>query len=109
MSFNNKFLICSIVLLSTIFIAGCQDRIHESWVEKPAAPVYDDPIIFARINGAVQDDPVLQGLDVNVEVNDGVVLLSGEVNDSAQADQVVMHSWRVDGVKDVNNQISLKQ
>ena len=78
-------------------------------MEKPAAPVYDDPMVFARINGAVQDDPVLQGLDINIEVNDGMVLLSGEVNNPAQADQVVMHSWRVDGVKDVNNQITLKQ
>lgn len=92
-----------------IFIAGCQDRIHESWVEKPAPPVYDDPIIFARINGSIQDDPVLQGLDINIEVNDGFVLLSGEVNNPAQADQVVMHSWRVDGVKNVDNQITLKQ
>lgn len=97
------------MLLSMTFIAGCQDRIHESWVEKPAPPVYDDPIIFARINGSIQDDPVLQGLDINIEVNDGLVLLSGEVNNPAQADQVVMHSWRVDGVKDVDNQITLKQ
>jgi hyperosmotically inducible protein len=109
MSFNNKLFICSIVLSSMIFIAGCQDRIHESWVEKPAPPVYDDPIIFARINGSIQDDPVLQGLDINIEVNDGFVLLSGEVNNPAQADQVVMHSWRVDGVKNVDNQITLKQ
>ena len=96
-------------MINALFIGGCQDRIHESWVEKPAAPVYDDPIIFARINGAVQDDQVLQGLTINIEVNDGMVLLSGEVNKQAQADQVVMHSWRVDGVKDVDNQISLKQ
>lgn len=97
------------ILLSMTFIAGCQDRIHESWVEKPAAPVYDDPIIFARINGSIQNDPALEGLDINIEVNDGIVLLSGEVINPAQADQAVMHSWRVDGVKDVDNQITLKQ
>lgn len=97
------------ILLSMPFIAGCQDRIHETWVEKPAAPVYDDAIIFARINGSIQDDPVLEGSDINIEVNDGIVLLSGEVNNPAQADQAVMHSWRADGVKDVDNQITLKQ
>lgn len=97
------------ILVSTTFIVGCQDRIHESWVEKPAPPVYDDPIILARINGSIQDDPVLQGLDIDIEVSDGLVLLSGEIDNPAQADQIVMHAWRVDGVKDVDNQITLKQ
>ncbi len=103
-----KYIFSLFIIISTIIISGCPDRIHDDWKEGPAAPIYDDPIIFARINGAVQDDPVLQDVKINIEVNDGIVSLTGEVNNEAEADQAIMHSWRVDGVKDVDNQMRIK-
>lgn len=108
MSFKKNFSILLLVLVCSLLISGCPDRIHDDWKERPAAPIYDDPIIFARINGSIQDDPVLQDVKINIEVNDGIVSLSGEINNAAQADQAIMHSWRVDGVKDVNNQMRIK-
>ncbi|MDP1949618.1 MAG: BON domain-containing protein [Nitrosomonas sp.] len=104
----SKFLILSLLLMGTLTIAGCGDRMHESWVERPAAPVYPDSLVFAKINSAVLDDPQLQGFNIKIEVTDGRVVLSGLVDTQAQADRVTMHSWIVDGAKEVDNQIRLK-
>lgn len=103
----NKLSILSLALVGALLITGCGERVHESWVEKPAAPVYGDSLIFDRINSAVLEDPQLQGFDIRIEVNDGHVVLSGLVNTQEQAERVSMHSWIMDGVNTVDNQISL--
>lgn len=108
MHISNKFLVLSLALTSTLVISGCGERVHESWVERPAAPVYSDPLIFERISSAVRDDPQLQGFAIKIEVNNGDVVLSGLVNTQEQADRVSMHSWIMDGVNKVDNKISLK-
>lgn len=106
----NKLSILSLALVGTLLITGCgeRERIHESWVEKPAAPVYGDPLIFDRINSAVLEDPQLQGFNIEIEVNGGHVVLSGLVDTQEQAERVSMHSWMMDGVNTVDNQISLQ-
>lgn len=103
----NKLSILSLTLVGTLLITSCGERVHESWVEPPAAPIYGDPLIFERINTAVLQDPQLQGLTIKIEVNNGHVTLSGTVNTQEQADRVSMHSWMMDGVNTVDNQISL--
>ncbi len=103
----NKLSILSLALAGTLLTTGCGERIHESWVEKPAAPVYSDPLIFDRISSAILEDPQLQGFDIKIEVSDGHVILSGLVNTQEQAERVSMHSWIVDGVNTVDNQIDL--
>jgi len=108
MQLFNKLSILSLALVGALLITGCGERVHESWVEKPAAPVYSDPLIFDRINSAVLEDPQLQGFDIKIEVNDGHVILSGLVNTQEQAERVSMHSWIMDGVNTVDNQISLQ-
>lgn len=109
MRLYNKLSILSLALVGALLITGCGERIHESWVEPPAAPVYGDPLITERINSAVLGDSQLQGFDIKIEVNDGHVTLSGLVITKEQAERVSMHSWIVDGVNTVDNQISLQQ
>lgn len=101
--------ILTLALIGALLISGCGERIHESWVEAPPAPVYGDPLVTERINSAVLGDSLLQGFDIKIEVNDGHVTLSGLVNTKEQAERVSMHSWIVDGVNTVDNQISLQQ
>ncbi len=99
----------SIALLMAAFIlTGCgnyAEKTHKSWVPPASAPVYDDSTIFARITSAVQSDPVLQGAKIDIKVQDGNVTLSGTVNNEDQLTRVNMHTWIVDGVKKVDNQI----
>ncbi len=101
-------LIFAVILCS---LAGCEnyaERTHKSWVPPPTAPAYDDSTIYARIAAAIQSDPVLQGTKVDIKVEDGNVTLTGSVNNEDQLTRVNMHSWIVDGVKKVDNQIIKK-
>ena len=108
MRLSNKLPILVLALIGALLMSGCGERVHESWVEAPAAPVYGDPLIIERINSAVLEDPQLQGFTIKIEANDGHVTLSGVVNTQEQAERVSMHSWIMDGVNTVDNQISLQ-
>ncbi len=106
-----KLLTVAILLVSMTVLSGCEnyaEKTHESWVAPAATPVYDDSTIFARITYAVQSDPVLQGANIEIKVTNGNVVLSGTVRNEDQITRVNMHSWIVDGVKKVDNQIALK-
>jgi len=102
----------SIITIIAIFgLSGCEnyaDRTHESWIEKPADVTYDDSTVYAKISYAVNTDPDLHGSNVEVEVNEGHVLLTGSVMNNNQMTKVNLLTWMVDGVKDVDNQITIK-
>ena len=100
-----KLIILITSLISAIVLNGCEnyaERTHKSWAPPPSTPVYDDSTIFARITSAVQSDPLLQGSQIDIKVNDGIVTLSGNVNSEDQLTRVNMHAWIVDGVKRVD-------
>ncbi|WP_193210448.1 BON domain-containing protein [Luteolibacter marinus] len=59
-----------------------------------------DRAIRAQIERLVADDPLYAGLRVNVEVNDGIVSLAGEVGSTGEKDQLV-HRAHVTGVTEV--------
>lgn len=100
-----KLIISVTLFISLIVLNGCEnyaERTHKSWIPPPSTPVYDDSAIFARITSAVQSDPLLQGSQIEIKVNDGTVTLSGNVNSEDQLTRVNMHAWIVDGVKKVD-------
>lgn len=101
-----------LVLLTMLFmLTGCEnyaEKTHKSWVPPPSAPVYDDSTIYARIMAAIQSDPILQGSNIEVKVTNGDVSLTGFVVNEDQLTRVNMHSWIIDGVKKVDNQIVKK-
>ncbi|PXW81720.1 hyperosmotically inducible protein [Nitrosomonas sp. Nm84] len=108
MRIRYKLFTLVMLFMTALMLIGCEnyaERTHKSWVPPPSAPVYDDSTIFARIASAVQSDPVLQGTKIDIKVNDGNVVLSGTVKNDDQLTRVNMHTWIVDGVKKVDNQI----
>ena len=110
MKIRYKLLTLTILFMSLLVLSGCEnyaEKTHESWIAPPAGIVYDDSTIFARVTYAIQTDPVLQGTNIELKVNDGSVLLSGTVNNEDQLTRVNMHTWIVDGVKKVDNQITV--
>ncbi|SFP89693.1 BON domain-containing protein [Nitrosomonas cryotolerans] len=108
MPIYNKFFMLSIILITSLPMMGCGERVHKSWVEPSATPVYDDNSILAKINAAVQSDPDLQNSDIKIEINSGLVSLTGSANSQDQIDRVTMHAWIIDGVKEVDNQVNLQ-
>ena len=110
MSIHNKFFAVLLSFLFMIAITGCSDepRVHKSWIEAPAAPTYSDYDIRARILTATGTDPDLQGFKIDAKIDDGLVTLTGVVSTQDHINRVTMYTWMVDGVKDVDNQITLK-
>ena len=96
------------LFIIVLMLTGCEnyaERTHKSWVPPPSAPVYDDSTIFARVTQAIQSDPVLQGASIEIKVNEGHVTLTGVARNEDQITRTNMHTWIVDGVKKVDNQI----
>lgn len=101
----------ALLFVSLFILTGCEnyaEKTHQSWVTPPSGPVYDDSTIFARITQAVQSDPVLQGANIEIKVQDGNVALKGAVSNEDQVTRINMHAWIVDGVKKVDNQVTVR-
>ncbi|WP_295627672.1 BON domain-containing protein [uncultured Nitrosomonas sp.] len=101
-----------LLLIGIFFLAGCEnyaEKTHPSWVTPPPGMVYDDSTIFARVTLAIQSDPVLQGTSIEIKVNEGHVTLTGVARNEDQITRTNMHTWIVDGVKNVDNQVIVKK
>ncbi|MDN5836063.1 MAG: BON domain-containing protein [Nitrosospira sp.] len=99
------------MLIGVVSIAGCtkpEDRVHESWVSPPAGEIIDDGTLANTIKSALFADPDVKDLDVKIEAHNGEVMLSGFVDNQAQMDRVVMFAWMAEGIKKVDNKMSVK-
>ncbi|HEV7929843.1 MAG TPA: BON domain-containing protein [Nitrosospira sp.] len=120
MNTQNKLLVVAVSLSSALFITGCgktEDKARAPG-EAPAAgapeakttvgTTIDDSAITAKVKSALLADPDVKGLDIKVETNKGEVQLSGFVDNQAQIDRAVSIARGVEGVKNVQNKITLK-
>jgi len=77
--------------------------------ERSAGRAADDVVIAAKVKGEIAGKAGLgTAADVNVEVNSGVVELSGFVPSLDQKTKAGEVARGVSGVKDVHNNIELK-
>ncbi len=77
--------------------------------ERSAGEAVDDGVITAKVKAALVSDPNVAARDVNVETREGVVQLAGFVDSSAQKSKASEVTRRVAGVKEVDNQLEVKQ
>lgn len=77
--------------------------------ERTAGEVVDDTVITAKVKTALAEDSAVPGHDVKVETRDGVVQLAGFVDNSTQKQQASEVARRIAGVKQVDNQLEVKQ
>lgn len=93
-----------IALIFAVALISCaSNRTHES-----TGQYVDDSTITTKVKAALLADPDVSGLDVKVETFKGVVQLSGFVNDQRQATRAVELARSVDGVRKVENKLSVK-
>ena len=69
----------------------------------------DDSVVTARVKAALLADDAAKGLEIKVETRKGQVQLSGFVDTQARIDNAVVLTRKVEGVKGVENGMSLKQ
>jgi hyperosmotically inducible protein len=76
---------------------------------RTAGEVVDDSMLTAKVKAALIADPTVKAHEVNVETREGVVQLSGFV-DNAEAKRTAADvAGRIAGVKDVRNELQVKQ
>jgi hyperosmotically inducible periplasmic protein len=91
----------------SIGMAGCDN----SQAQAPRTSVgteIDDSVVTARVKAALLSDPNVKSSDIKVETRKGKVQLSGFVGSQARIDNAIAVTRRVEGVKDVENAMSLK-
>jgi hyperosmotically inducible periplasmic protein len=74
-----------------------------------AGTLIDDSVITTKVKTALLSDSEIKGSDISVETKQGEVMLSGFVRDKVQFDKAVKVASAVEGVKKVNNKMSVKQ
>ena len=95
--------------LLSLVLTGCNKN-QDPDVTIPATTVgteIDDSIITTRVKAALLSDQDSKGLDIKVTTDKGVVMLSGFADTQTQIDRSVAVAKGVEGVKRVNNQLSL--
>lgn len=86
-------------------VTGCAgDRYHQSTGEN-----IDDHGTTMRVKSALSKDAQYKYEDVNVDTFKGVVQLSGFVNTHAQKSRAAEIAKGVENVKDVENNITVKE
>ena len=68
----------------------------------------DDSVLTAKVKAALIESPDTKAHEINVETMEGVVQLSGFVDDLAAKEAATAVAKSVEGVKEVNNEINLK-
>lgn len=98
-----------------VLVSGCDSRQKDAPASAPAAPAtsvgteIDDSIVTTKVKSALLADPDVKGFDLKVETRKGEVMLSGFVDNQAQADRAIQVAKSVEGVKAVTNKMSLKE
>ena len=73
-----------------------------------AGKFVDDSVITARVKTALLQEPELKSLDVSVETQNGVVLLSGFVRDEGQRQKAMKAAVKVSGVASVKDAMTVR-
>lgn len=111
---NRKMILLSASLLSVaaVFIAGCDNFRETKGGSAPDTTVgttVDDSIITTKIKSGLLADAGVKGLEPKIETLKGNVQFSGFVENQAQMDRAIEIARAVDGVKSVENKMSVKK
>ncbi|WP_395401805.1 BON domain-containing protein [Pseudoduganella sp. UC29_106] len=74
-----------------------------------ASAAMSDTMITTKVKAEMAADPLVKAMDVHVETQNGVVMLSGFVPSKAEADKAVEIARAVKDVRDVKSSIQVKK
>jgi len=108
MEFHQKAFMQAVALACAVAIGmtGCE--------RSPAAGTsvgteIDDTVVTAKVKSALLADPNVKSFDIKVETRKGQVQLSGYVGSQSRIDKAIALTRKVEGVKSVQNGMSLKR
>jgi hyperosmotically inducible protein len=116
MNIQNKLLVLTISLVGALSLASCgksEEKGAKPEGPKPEAKTsvgtdVDDSAITTKVKSALLADADVKSSDIKVETRKGEVQLSGFVDSQAQIDRAIAVAKGVEGVKKVDNKMSLK-
>ena len=94
--------------LAGLALAGCNHPDTPADSKVTAGTELDDAVITTKVKAALMTDSLGKGGDTSVETRKGEVLLSGFVDNQAQADREVQLAKAVEGVQSVSNKLMVK-
>jgi len=78
--------------------------------ERSTGQAIDDTLITTKVKASFAADPQVSALAISVETNNGVVHLSGVVENEAERQRAIQLTQGIDGVKRVDtNQLLVKR
>lgn len=84
-------------------VVAVHNRLVVQTASRSAGQVIDDGVMAGNVKRALSSDPRTSAFGINVEVRNGVVLLSGFVNDHGEAQAAEQVARAVKHVQDVIN------
>lgn len=97
-----KVLICAGLLSAFL---GCATSGHK---QETAGQYVDDSVVTTKVKAAIFDDMALKTFQINVKTYQGTVQLSGFVDSPEHARQAGEIARKVQGVKEVKNDLLVK-
>jgi hyperosmotically inducible protein len=106
----NVAMVSALVGILAVSLAACDKSAESSNATQVSTVgnVIDDTVITARIKAALMADPKINSYDFKVETLKGEVLLSGFVDSQDQINLATTTVRAVDGVKSIQNNLSIK-
>ena len=89
-------------------VASVENNLKVSGGNRQAGEYVDDKVLAGLVKAALADEPTVHALEIDVEVNRGVVSLGGFVDTDAQRRAAVTAARNVDNVRDVINNLRLR-
>jgi len=94
---------CILALLFVAF-AGCAS----TDTRDSTGEYFDDTVITTKVKGLLAADDFLRSFQISVDTHDGVVQLSGHVNNQEAVNKAVEIARSVQGVRSVKNDLIVK-
>ena len=101
---NAKQFFNAVAAGSLLFAAGCAS----DQPQRSAGQAIDDQAVARRVEDALRSDPAYKFTEVKVVAYEGKVQLSGFVDKGEQKGQAEDIAKKVSGVKEVKNDIAMK-
>jgi hyperosmotically inducible protein len=89
-------------------VPGPQGATTTPDVDRTVGQTVSDANVTVKVKAALLEAPEVKGTLVNVDTVNGTVTLKGEVDTQTQADHVVQIARNTEGVKQVENRLTVK-
>ena len=94
-------------LLRSILAAAVFAAVPAAAQDRPASTAIKDAWITTQIQAKYFGDSLVKGRNIDVDTNNGIVTLSGEVSSAAERTRAVEKAKEVDGVTRVHDRLTI--